>query len=82
MRKEEWEDIDGWNITATISLIAGVVIGYYNEYKYPIGIPPLQIYVLTGVIYYVAMRIKAAIAPDRFTPESWIAHKHSEKSVE
>ncbi|HHY03604.1 MAG TPA: permease, partial [Thermoanaerobacterales bacterium] len=70
LRKEEWEDIDGWNITATISLIAGVVIGYYNEYKYPIGIPPLQIYVLTGVIYYVAMRIKAAIAPDRFTPES------------
>ena len=42
--------IDGWNITATISLIAGAVIGYYNEYKYPIGIP-LQIYVLTGVIY-------------------------------
>jgi cytosine permease len=71
LRKEQWEDIGGWNIVATLALIVGVIIGYYNQYKNPIGIPPLQVYILTGVIYYIIMRVKAALAPDKFTPKYW-----------
>jgi cytosine permease len=77
LRKEQWEDIKGWNIGATLALIIGIIIGYYHQYKNPIGIPPLQVYILTGVIYYIIMRIKAAIAPDQFTPKHWINYSCS-----
>lgn len=71
LRKEKWEDIGGWNIVATFALMVGVIIGYYNQYKYPIGIPPLQAYILTGLIYYITMRIQARLAPNKFTSRDW-----------
>jgi len=73
LRKETWEEKQGWNIIATIALICGLIFGYYNQ-KMALGIPPVQSYIFTAIIYYLLMRIKASIAPDQFTPKHWISH--------
>lgn len=75
LRKEQWENIRGWNKMATLSLIIGIVIGYFSGYKYSFGIPPLQTYILTGIVYYITMKIKATLSPDQFTPKHWIPRK-------
>ncbi|MGI6485865.1 MAG: purine-cytosine permease family protein [Tepidanaerobacteraceae bacterium] len=74
LRKQKWEDIKGWNLMATITLVLGILIGYYFQYVNPFGIAAVQSYILTGIVYYVLMRVKAAVAPDNFTPESWKTH--------
>lgn len=66
-RKEKWNDKLGWNFMATIALVAGLIVGYVTTYVVAIGIPPLQSLIVTGVVYYVAMKIKAKCAPDQFT---------------
>lgn len=67
MRKGKWKDRLGWNFMATIAMIAGTGIGYLTTYVKPIGIAPLQSLIVTGVVYYVAMNVKAKTAPDKFT---------------
>ncbi|WP_456394943.1 purine-cytosine permease family protein [Thermococcus sp.] len=73
LRKEEWEDIEGWNWIATLTLAIGIVVGYYMQYRHFVGIPPVQTFILTGIIYYILMKIKASIAPDQFTPRHWVS---------
>lgn len=67
VRKEKWSDKTGWNFVATIALIAGLVVGYVSTYVVTIGIPPLQSLVITALVYYFAMKMKAKAAPDKFT---------------
>ena len=66
-RKQQWSDNLGWNFMATIAMIVGVAIGYITTYVVNIGIPPLQSLLATGIVYYLAMRIKSKVAPDKFT---------------
>lgn len=72
LRKKQWVEIPGWNITATITIIIGTIIGYYTTYVIPIGIPPVQSWILSAILYYVLMYAKAKIRPDKFTPEIWM----------
>ncbi len=67
VRKEKWSDKLGWNFMATIALVVGVAVGYVSTYVVTVGIPPLQSLIITAVVYYFAMKIKAKTAPDKFT---------------
>ena len=66
-RRQKWEDKIGWNWCATGAMIAGIATGYLTAYVKPIGIPAIQSLVVTGIVYYLAMKWKAKIAPDQFT---------------
>ena len=66
-RKQKWEDNTGWNVMATIAMVAGTAVGYVTTYVVVVGIPPLQSLIVTGLAYYILMRIKAKAAPDKFT---------------
>lgn len=72
MRDKKWVEISGWNWIATISLIIGTFVAYYTQYIKLIGIPAVQCYIITGVVYYGLTYIKARISPDKFTPEKWL----------
>ncbi|MCF6097302.1 cytosine permease [Thermovorax subterraneus] len=71
IHNKNWEDKKGWNWVATIAMIAGIAIGYYTQYVRPWGIPAVQSYLVSGILYYVLMYIKARIMPDQFTPLRW-----------
>lgn len=66
-RKQKWEDKTGWNFIATLAMVIGAVVGYVTTYVVSIGIPPLQSLIITGLVYYFAMKLKAKAAPDKFT---------------
>lgn len=67
IRKQQWADHQGWNWMATIGLAAGIAIGAYTQYTNPMGIPAIQDLVAAGIIYMIAMKVKAKVAPDHFT---------------
>lgn len=67
IRNQKWKDIDGWNWMATIAMVAGTAIGYVTQYVKPMGLPAVQSLILSGIVYYIAMKIKASLAPDKFT---------------
>ncbi|WP_461866339.1 cytosine permease [Thermococcus sp.] len=73
LRKEEWEDIEGWNAMATLALIIGIISGYYMQYKHFFGLPAIQTFIITSIAYYILMRIKASVSPDQFTPKHWLS---------
>jgi len=68
---KKWESKEGWNFMATIAMAVGIGLGYYTQYVRPWGIPAVSSYVVTSVLYYVLMYIKAQVAPDQFTPDKW-----------
>jgi cytosine permease len=67
IRKQQWVDNKGWNWMATIALAAGTLLGYCTQYVHPIGLPAVQSVIVSGFVYWVAMKIKAKVAPDNFT---------------
>ena len=67
LRKGVWEDKQGWNFMATIAMIVGIAVGYITTYIVVIGIPPAQSLIITGITYYVIMKVKVKVAPDKFT---------------
>lgn len=67
IRKQSWKDNKGWNWMATIAMVIGMVVGYITQYVVPFGLPAVQSLLVTGLVYYFAMKIKANIAPDQFT---------------
>ena len=67
IRRQQWEDIPGWNWMATIGVIAGVIVGYITQYVSPMGLPAVQSLFVSIAVYYIAMKVKKRIAPDRFT---------------
>jgi len=68
---KRWESKEGWNFMATIAMAVGIGLGYYTQYVRPWGIPAVSSYVVTSVLYYVLMYIKAQVVPDQFTPDKW-----------
>jgi cytosine permease len=52
---------------ATIALFAGTFLGYLTQYVHSFGLPAVQSLIAAGLVYFVAMKIKAKVAPDRFT---------------
>lgn len=66
-RKQKWEDKLGWNFVATIAMVCGIAVGYVTTYVSAIGIPAIQSLIITGLVYYVGMKLKAKAAPDKFT---------------
>lgn len=67
LRKMKWVDHEGWNWMATIALIAGTLVGYLTQYVTTFGLPAVQSLIISGIVYYIAMKIKANVAPDHFT---------------
>lgn len=67
IRKQEFKDIEGWNWVATITMIIGFAVGYITQYVYFIGMPLIQSFLITSLLYYLGMKIKARIKPDQFT---------------
>ncbi|WP_003541499.1 purine-cytosine permease family protein [Desulfotomaculum nigrificans] len=82
LRNQQWVDNPGWNWMATIALVVGTLFGYYTQYVNPFGLPAVQSLIVTGVTYYVCMRMKARIVPDRFTPDQWKESGYSAGSSE
>ena len=40
-----------WNWKATLSIIIGLLVGYFTQYVYPFGIPAVQSLMVSGIIY-------------------------------
>lgn len=47
--------------------IVGIAWLTYQPNIVVIGIPPAQSLIITGITYYVIMKVKAKVAPDKFT---------------
>jgi cytosine permease len=77
LRKQKWKDIPGWNWVATLAMVIGIFLGYYTQYLNPIGIPAIQSYLTTSILYYAFMRAKGKVYPDNFTPKHWIVKKET-----
>lgn len=73
IRKQEWQDHQGWNWMATIAWISGMIIGYLTTYVNPMGLPAIQNLVVAGLVYYISMKTKAKVAPDNFTPKQFLS---------
>jgi len=67
IRKQQFVDHKGWNWMATIALVAGTFVGYLTQYVYEFGLPAVQSIIISALIYWVAMKIKAKVKPDHFT---------------
>ncbi|MGM0900496.1 MAG: cytosine permease [Bacillota bacterium] len=67
IRKKEWVDKQGWNWMATLALVVGGLVGYITQYHYPVGIPAIQSIIVSGIVYFYGMKMKAKISPDQFT---------------
>lgn len=70
IRNKQWVDHKGWNWMATIALVFGTGIGYITQYVKPLGLPAVQSLIVAGIVYYIAMQIKANVSPDHFTDTS------------
>ncbi|WP_040227171.1 purine-cytosine permease family protein [Bhargavaea cecembensis] len=69
IRKRQWKDLSGWNWMATIALVFGTLIGYLTQYVSTFGIPAVQSLIASGIVYLVAMQLKAKFKPDHFTED-------------
>ncbi|WP_419152597.1 purine-cytosine permease family protein [Aeribacillus alveayuensis] len=67
IRKQQWVENKGWNWMATIALVVGTFTGYLTQYVYPFGLPAIQSLIISGIVYFIAMKVKASVAPDEFT---------------
>lgn len=56
IRKKEWKDKEGWDWTATISMVVGGLVGYITQYQYPIGVPAIQSLVTSLLLFYLIKR--------------------------
>lgn len=72
INKQKWTDHKGWNWMATIALIVGIVVGYYTTYVNSMGLPAVQSLAASALVFYIATKIKANVAPDNFTPKSFL----------
>ncbi|MFD1435979.1 purine-cytosine permease family protein [Kroppenstedtia eburnea] len=69
IRRRQWKDLPGWNWMATIGLVVGTFVGYLTQYVNTLGIPAVQSLIASGMVYLVAMQLKARVKPDHFTED-------------
>ncbi|MFD1397017.1 purine-cytosine permease family protein [Kroppenstedtia eburnea] len=69
IRWRQWKDLPGWNWMATIGLVVGTFVGYLTQYVNTLGIPAVQSLIASGMVYLVAMQLKARVKPDHFTED-------------
>ncbi|OHO28177.1 permease [Corynebacterium sp. HMSC034B08] len=67
IRKQQWEEIPGWNWVATVATLIGIGVGYYTQYANPIGIPALQSLFAAGIVYYIGMVLQSKTKPGKFS---------------
>lgn len=67
IRKQKWVNNEGWNWIATMAMVLGAVVGYITQYEVPFGIPALQSLFSSIIIYYIGIKVKAKVKPDKFT---------------
>lgn len=58
IRKQTYEEEEKWNWTATWTMVVGFLIGYVTQYIVPFGMPLLQSFFVTGILYYIGMKVK------------------------
>ena len=49
--KTQVATVKSWNWLATISILAGILVGYVTQYQYPIGFPAVQSLIISGALY-------------------------------
>ena len=69
--KRQWHDRSKWNWIATVALVAGIALGYYTQYIHAWGIPAVQSYFVSAILYYGLTYLKARMAPDEYSPQRW-----------
>ncbi len=69
IRRRQWKDLPGWNWMATIGLVVGIFVGYLTQYVITFGIPAVQSLIASGIVYLVAMELKARVKSDHFTED-------------
>lgn len=82
IRKRTWQDNAGWNWMATIALVVGTLLGYLTQYVTTFGLPAVQSLIVSSLVYYIAMKIKAKIAPDQFTENSNVDLSYSKTKID
>lgn len=75
IRKRTWKDQPGWNWMATIALVIGTAVGYITQYVVFFGLPAVQSLLVAAFVYFIAMKIKAKVAPDHFTEVTTVETK-------
>jgi cytosine permease len=87
IRRKSFDDNPGWNWIATASAVTGIAFGSLTQYVWPMGIPPVQALIVSGLVYLIASRVKARYAPCKFCspqavkrPDS-AAHRTNPESV-
>lgn len=58
LRKLTYQEEEKWNWTATWTMVVGFIIGYITQYVVPFGMPLLQSFFTTGILYYIGMKVK------------------------
>lgn len=58
IRKQTYEEEEKWNWTATWTMVVGFLLGYVTQYVVPFGMPLLQSFFATGILYYIGMKVK------------------------
>lgn len=58
IRKQTYEEEEKWNWTATWTMVVGFLLGYVTQYVVPFGMPLLQSFFVTGILYYIGMKVK------------------------
>lgn len=51
--KTQVATVKSWNWLATVSILAGILVGYVTQYQFPIGFPAVQSLIVSGALYVV-----------------------------
>ena len=46
-----------WNWLATVGVLIGILVGYFTQYVYAIGIPAVQSLIVSGIIYLILNKV-------------------------
>lgn len=53
------EDAPAWDLRATAALASGIVVGWWTQYRHPVGVPPVQVVVVAGAVYALLGRLRS-----------------------
>lgn len=58
IQKQQYRESENWNWVATWTMLIGFAFGYLTQYVIPFGMPLLQSFFMTGILYYIGMKMK------------------------